>query len=184
MPSGAESCPACGGRVADSTQQRTNGSRPGISQRRAIYAGFWLRGIALAVDLLILGIALGPTVFEPIFRKNQVGTSFRDILQFYSGGTRQALALILLLHLILWLYFAAFESSRWQATPGKKLLGVMVCDLNGQRISFARATGRYFGKLISQFFMIGYLMAGFTRRKQAFHDMLAGCLVLRMRQGA
>jgi uncharacterized RDD family membrane protein YckC len=146
-----------------------------------VYAGFWLRAVALAVDLLILSAVLGPTVFEPIFRKNGVGTSLRDILQFYSSGTRQALALILLLHLILWLYFAAFESSRWQATPGKKLFGLVVSDLNGRRISFSRASGRYFGKLISQFFMIGYLMAGFTQRKQALHDMLAACLVLRMR---
>ena len=145
------------------------------------YAGFWMRAVALAVDLLILSVVLGPTVFEPIFRTNGVGTSLRDILQFYSSGTRQALALILLLHLILWLYFAAFESSRWQATPGKKLFGLVVSDLSGRRISFARATGRYFGKLISQFFMIGYLMAGFTPRKQALHDMLAGCLILRVR---
>jgi uncharacterized RDD family membrane protein YckC len=146
-----------------------------------LYAGFWLRAVALAIDLVVLSVVLGPTIFEPIFRKNQVGTSLRDVLQFYGGGTRQAIALILLLHLILWLYFAAFESSAWQATPGKKIWGLIVCDLNGQRVSFGRATGRYFGKLISQFFMIGYLMAGFTKRKQALHDMLAGCLVLKRR---
>jgi uncharacterized RDD family membrane protein YckC len=55
-----------------------------------------------------------------------------------------------------------------------------VTDLNGNRISFGRATGRYFGKFISSLtLMIGYMMAGWTRRKQALHDIMAECLVLR-----
>ena len=53
-------------------------------------------------------------------------------------------------------------------------------DLFGRRISFARATGRHFAKNISLLmFGIGFLMAGFTDKKQAFHDILAGCLVIR-----
>ena len=80
----------------------------------------------------------------------------------------------------LWLYFALMESSSWQATLGKKALNLQVTDLEGRRISFGRATGRFFGKIISGAILyIGYIMAGFTERKQALHDMLAGCLVLR-----
>jgi uncharacterized RDD family membrane protein YckC len=72
------------------------------------------------------------------------------------------------------------ESSAWQATLGKKILGLKVTDLSGNRITFARASGRFFGKILSGMILgIGFLMAGFTARKQALHDILAGCLVLR-----
>jgi len=81
-----------------------------------------------------------------------------------------------------WLYFAGFESSSWQATPGKKVLNLTVTDLTGAQVSFGRATGRYFAKeyvtvLIPLF--IGYILAGITERKQALHDMIASTLVLR-----
>jgi len=80
-----------------------------------------------------------------------------------------------------WLYHALMESSEWQATVGKKALGLVVTDMAGQRVSFARSTGRHFGKIITNMvpLFIGYIMAGFTEKKQALHDMLAGCLVLR-----
>ncbi len=82
--------------------------------------------------------------------------------------------------LIGWLYFALCESCSWQATLGKKILGLRVTTLDGDRVSFLRVSGRHFGKIIS--FMIcfmGYTMAGFTPKKQALHDMIAGCLVVR-----
>ena len=79
-----------------------------------------------------------------------------------------------------WLYHTMMESSRHQATLGKMALGIIVTDLNGARISFARANARFFGKWISGMIMnIGYLMAAFTEKKQALHDILAGCLVIR-----
>jgi uncharacterized RDD family membrane protein YckC len=79
-----------------------------------------------------------------------------------------------------WIYYASMESSTWQATLGKKILGLKVTDLAGNRITFARASGRFFGKILSGMILgIGFLMAGFTARKQALHDILAGCLVLR-----
>jgi uncharacterized RDD family membrane protein YckC len=78
-----------------------------------------------------------------------------------------------------WLYHTAMESSRHQATLGKKALGIIVTDMNGNRISFARANARFFGKWVSGMIMnIGYLMAAFTEKKQALHDILAGCLVV------
>ena len=79
-----------------------------------------------------------------------------------------------------WLYYALLESSAWQATLGKKALGLEVTDLAGARVSFGRATGRYFARYISFFTIgIGYIMAGFTAKKQALHDMIAGTLVIR-----
>jgi uncharacterized RDD family membrane protein YckC len=79
-----------------------------------------------------------------------------------------------------WLYFALMESSQYQATIGKLALGIIVTNMQGQRIGFGQATGRYFGKFISaMMLMIGFMMAGWTEKKQALHDMLAGCLVIR-----
>jgi len=176
---GAESCPTCGESIAKPPESNAGGSGSAAKpQPRVVYAGFWIRALALGFDFLILCLVLAP-IFEPIFRENHIGGSPRDVLQFYASGTRQATALVLLLHLILWLYFASFESSPWQATPGKKLFKIAVTDLNGQRITFARASGRYFASYLSQIFLIGYLMVAFTRRKQGLHDMLAGCLAFR-----
>ncbi len=82
--------------------------------------------------------------------------------------------------IITWLYYASMESSRKMATLGKMALGLIVTDMSGRRISFGRATGRHFGKIISGLLLcIGFFMAGFTQRKQALHDMMANCLVLR-----
>jgi len=79
-----------------------------------------------------------------------------------------------------WLYFALLESSTLQATPGKMALGLYVADVNGRRISFGRASGRFVGKLLSSLLLgVGYVVAAFSARKQALHDMMADCLVLR-----
>jgi len=79
-----------------------------------------------------------------------------------------------------WLYFTLFECSSRQATLGKMALGIIVTDLDGNKISFGRANGRYWGKIISALTLsIGYIMAGFTEKKQALHDMIAGCLVIK-----
>jgi uncharacterized RDD family membrane protein YckC len=79
-----------------------------------------------------------------------------------------------------WLYEAFMESSSYQATLGKMIFGMKVTDLNGNRISFERATGRHFAKWLSAMVLgIGYIMVGFTERKQGLHDLLAGTLVRR-----
>jgi uncharacterized RDD family membrane protein YckC len=79
-----------------------------------------------------------------------------------------------------WLYYALFESSNFFATPGKKACGLIVTTIDGHRLSFGRASGRYFGKWISGFTLgIGWFMAGWTRRKQALHDLISDCVVLK-----
>ena len=82
--------------------------------------------------------------------------------------------------LIDWIYEATLESSSKQATVGKMVLGLKVTDEHGNRISFARASARFFSKILSRMTLfIGYIMAGFTARKQALHDIIAGTLVVR-----
>lgn len=86
---------------------------------------------------------------------------------------------VLVLSLIHLLYFALFESSRRQATPGKMLLGIFVTDGQGRRISFGRALGRNLSRVLSKMFCwLGYLLALFTQRNQALHDLIASTLVL------
>lgn len=77
------------------------------------------------------------------------------------------------------LYYTVFEASSWQATPGKRILRLYVADLNGQRVTFGRALLRNLARQISGILFIGYLVAGFTEKKQALHDIISGCLVLR-----
>ncbi len=83
-------------------------------------------------------------------------------------------------YILAWLYEALQESSSAQATIGKRALGIVVTDEAGKRISFGRATGRHFGKYISTIILlIGFIMAAFTQKKQALHDIMAGTLVLK-----
>ena len=77
------------------------------------------------------------------------------------------------------IYFPLFEISSYQATPGKMVVGAKVTDLEGNKIGFMKALGRNLGKILSGVIWgIGFLMAGFTSKKQALHDKLAGCLVV------
>jgi uncharacterized RDD family membrane protein YckC len=82
--------------------------------------------------------------------------------------------------LLPWLYYAICESSDQQATLGKRAVGIEVTSLEGETISFGRATGRFFGRIVSAIsFSVGYAMAGFTQKRQALHDMIAETLVVR-----
>ena len=146
------------------------------------WAGFWLRVVAYIIDYIVLNIALS-FVTLPMMAHMGLNEwmghppqSPEQIATFL--GTFAKIGI--LAFFVNWLYFSLMESSAWQATVGKKTLGLEVTDLGGHRISFARATGRYFGKIISAIiFCIGFIMAGFTEKKQALHDMMAGTLVIR-----
>jgi uncharacterized RDD family membrane protein YckC len=150
------------------------------------YAGFWLRVVAAIIDMIVLGIVgwivtlpfMGAMGMRAVVAGRSPFTPMRPEDVFAMIG---AFFWIIVIRTVLqWLYFALFESSAWQATLGKKALGLEVTDLNAARIGFARATGRYFGKYISTFILfIGFIMAGLTEKKQALHDMMAGTLVIR-----
>ena len=148
---------------------------------RSKYAGFWKRVLASVIDTIlfsipffILGFIIG---FADVFAYGY--DPYYDDL-YYSPEADIFYSLLDLLGIfIFWIYCAAFESSSYQATPGKMALGIIVTDLDGNRISFLRATARYFGTWLSGcIFCIGYMMAGWTDKKQALHDMIAGTLVV------
>ncbi|MBL7874558.1 MAG: RDD family protein, partial [Cyclobacteriaceae bacterium] len=78
------------------------------------------------------------------------------------------------------LYFSFMESSKAQATVGKMALGLKVTDLQGNKLDFSKALIRNLCRLISNLTMlIGYIIAAFTEKKQALHDIIAGTLVLK-----
>ena len=93
---------------------------------------------------------------------------------------RAGITLALLELVIGWLYFVLLETSQKQATLGKMLVEIKVTDINGNRLGFGQATGRYFSKMISMIILgVGFLFPLWTPRKQALHDIIAGTLVLR-----
>lgn len=146
----------------------------------AKYAGFWLRFVAYVIDSFAIGIVLGVAVILPLMSSAFKNISPDNPWEFYTAAGPQIRAAQGLMIMGTWLYYALFESSAWRATLGKKALGLEVTDLAGNRISFARASGRFFAKYVSFFtLLIGFIMAGFTAKKQALHDMIAGCLVIR-----
>lgn len=153
-----------------STSVRNSSSTTSNSRERDtdtdVYAGFGRRLVAYVIDvaILVLFMALiGAIMFA-------AGMSLPE-----STSTPSPLGF-----LITWMYFALNESSGRQATWGKQLMGLKVTDLNGNKIGFWKATGRHFGKIISSFILfIGFIMAAFTEKKQALHDKMAGCLVVR-----
>jgi len=125
-----------------------------------IYAGFWKRLVALIIDSIILALLAAPLALF-------TGWHYFIIVSWVISVTLN------------WLYFSLFESGSWMATPGKRLLSIKVTNLSGQRITFGRATGRYFAKILSAMVLcIGYFMAAFTKRKQALHDIITDTLVI------
>ncbi|MCG5501713.1 MULTISPECIES: RDD family protein [Ectothiorhodospira] len=141
-------------------------------------AGFWYRLLAFVIDMVILTLI---TIVVAVPLGFALGASMAA-----SGATGQEITLVAegmgnLLSLLLgWLYYTVFESSKWQSTPGKRMLGLRVTDMDGNRIGFGRANGRYWSKILSALLLfIGYLMIAFTRRKQGLHDLIASTLVVR-----
>lgn len=120
------------------------------------YAGFWWRSLAWSLDALVLSV-----LFAVLFGAGDPGVGCV---------------------VVSWLYCALMESSRWQATLGKRACGLIVIDTDTNSLSFARASGRHFAKYISMLtFGVGYAMAAFTERRQALHDLIADTLVIRMK---
>ena len=150
------------------------------------YAGFWRRFVAVLIDGLVLVIPyLILTMIVGLHWAAVLGVS-EDVTDLPASAIGSFIMswfwMIVAGFAIKWIYYSAFESSVLQATPGKLALGIIVTDIDGNRISFARATGRHFAKIISGLILyIGYIMAGLTLKKQALHDILAETLVVMKR---
>ncbi|MEK5146714.1 RDD family protein [Psychrobacillus sp. FSL K6-4615] len=123
------------------------------------YAGFWQRMGATIIDLVLwIAFSFSIALLLPIDEE------FLTITGLF----------------ISWMYYALLDSSSWQGTIGKKVMGISVCDLDGERISFVRATFRYFFHIFSALILyIGFFMVIFTQKKQALHDMMTSCVIVK-----
>jgi uncharacterized RDD family membrane protein YckC len=149
----ARFCQGCGQAMTPAQPVPVTGSIAAYAEHP--YGGFWARVLAWLIDVMIVGLVFPLAMFSGV---HVVGFG----LGIFGG----------------WLYEALLTSSSLQATLGKLILGLRVTDLQGQRISFGRATARHFAKYLSTAILgIGYLMVAFTEKKQGLHDMIAGTLV-------
>ena len=134
-----------------------------VPDDRARYAGFWRRFAAYAIDYAL------------IFLASAAIAVVAALTGFLQEDTPQLSAIVLVGY---FLYCALLESSSWQATIGKRVLGLKVTNRRGERIGFGRAAARFVAKLLSALTLcLGYLVMLFTERRQALHDLIAGTLV-------
>jgi len=152
------------------------------------YAGFWLRAGAFIIDHYVIWTPCSLIIIfliPPIVTNLTPSDPQQSGIGFFGPGFDFGLIAtfglaISLYVLAFWLYYALMESSVRQGTLGKMAVGLKVTDLDGNRISFGRASGRTFAKIISALIIfIGFIMAIYTEKKQGLHDMLAGCLVVK-----
>jgi len=203
LAAGAAFCSACGqstgGAVAVQTHPGTAQGLPGalppqparpVSVSGVLYAGFWLRVVAAIIDNLILGVPMG-FLFLLIF----AGTIPMLMRGAQGGNPMDAMMVFLPRFATLgivwivgrWLYWSLMEASEWQATLGKKALGLYVTDMERRRATFGRTSGRFWagrGMVIvpyvgGLYYLIDCIIVAFTDQKQAIHDSIANCLVLR-----
>jgi len=178
--SNARFCTNCGASLMQSqsttTPYQTPSSQPNSSLvAEFAFAGFWKRAIAYILDGIIFSLLFVLAFFI-------LGGSMMTMAQPNPEDMYALLGIYALYYPAWWLYFAFMESSSLQGTLGKKILGIKVTDIQGQPLSFMHATGRHFSGLVTQMtFTIGFLMAAFTARKQALHDMIASTLVVNKR---
>ena len=137
-------------------------SPPALTEQPS-YAGFWIRLLAYIIDAMILGAITYPLI--QVLNSMGIGDRYTNVLSIA----------------ISWMYFAVFESSDWMASPGKKVLGLIVTDEQGREITVGRATRRYFAKILSALLLgLGFVMIAFTARKQGLHDKMFHTLVLKV----
>ncbi|GHM99789.1 hypothetical protein WSM22_12790 [Cytophagales bacterium WSM2-2] len=154
------------------------------------YAGFWLRFVAYIIDYIVIYIAQA-FIVVPVL--GIIGINFAnqamasggemsegDIMSMVMTVIAAASAVALLVFIMQVLYYSLMESSKFQGTLGKMALGLIVTDANGAKLDFTKALIRNLCKIISAVILcIGYIMAGFTEKKQALHDMIANTLVVK-----
>jgi uncharacterized RDD family membrane protein YckC len=162
-----------------------------IAGTKMQYAGFGKRMAAMLIDRVIISVASTYAYWEinrEVNRMMDRNSSLFNLLKRLTPGSKDLeryqvdnisyYILSVIFTLVLWCYYAGMESSPWRGTIGKKLVGLEVSDMDGSRISFTKATGRYFGKIISIVVLgFGYLAMLFNEKKQTWHDSMSGCVV-------
>jgi uncharacterized RDD family membrane protein YckC len=164
-------CPTCGSNRLAATplsQRSTPAHQAASATSSATYGGFWRRLAAYLIDsIIVFVVILMVEVFVRAFVTGDGSSVGAEIFL-------QCASIV-----VAWIYFASQESSEDRATLGKQVMGLQVCDMQGRRLSFGRATERHFAKIISTaILLIGFLMIAFTQRRQGLHDKIASTVVL------
>lgn len=148
-------------------------------------AAFWQRAIAFFIDLFLIAL-LNMFLVLPLatvlgLRESKGADEVRSAFVMFLLGAYLVTTIVIII--AAWLYYAYSESSRFQGTIGKRVLGIRVTDTDGGRIDFKAASIRFFGKIISLALVgAGFIMAGFTPQNQALHDIIAKTLVVRYKK--
>jgi len=170
----AQFCQRCG--VAFAIQPPST-VEPASENVAPHYAGFWIRVVAGFLDFMLMFVASFPVKLLLGSIVTAVGVSSE--MPVHETLVMRRVARISAGFLLVFAYRVTMESSVFQATLGKLAVRLKVTDLEGKRISFGRASGRYFAKWLSALALgLGYLMVAFDNQKQGLHDRMAGTLVL------
>jgi uncharacterized RDD family membrane protein YckC len=150
-----------------------------VAGGEVVYAGFWKRFAAYTIDTFVLGIVFG--ILGAIMGVGLAvsASGAEDPATAMSGMGTTFVVFYVIEIIAMAVYFAWMHSSSHQATLGKMAVGIKVTDDDGEPITFWRGFGRFFATILSSLILcIGYLMAGFTDRKRALHDMVSSTLVV------
>ncbi|HOJ91641.1 MAG TPA: RDD family protein [Saprospiraceae bacterium] len=142
--------------------------------RQLNYAGFWIRVGAYLIDCVVLMV--GQIL---LFIPSGVGMeSLLNLgIESESLPTSFWISYFALVAFGI-LYFVLMESSKYQGTLGKLAFGLKVGNEDGTQISFSKALGRYFAKIVSALILlIGFIMVAFDKKKQGLHDKMANTIV-------
>ena len=178
LPDEAASCTLCGLVIrpgAAAAAVPLPPSAPAVVLEPVAYAGFWRRFWALLIDVIVTYF---PIATVRVLLGLPSSSSFDPTVPaaWWSAVFEMGID---------WLYAAFLISSPWRATLGQAVMDLHVTDLDGDRISFGRASARYFAQILNLFTLgFGILMQVFTARRQALHDLVTGTVVVRSRGAA
>ncbi|MCY7675204.1 RDD family protein [Bacillus safensis] len=176
----------------------TNITEPHIQEKKhPELAGVGYRFLAHLLDGIIIGVPIAFIMFilaSVFFISSPEAAMMMDDDSYYYSSTVITdeqweaimgliffyIGAILMGTVVTWLYYAIMESSKLQGTLGKMALGIKVTKVTGEKVTFGRATGRFFAKgFLSPILYIGYIIAFFTEKKQALHDLIASTIVVK-----
>ena len=179
-------CLFCGDVLTESPEKTSTIADPSNPKSEAAtpeppeYAGFWLRVWAGTIDVgieVMAALLLSGLVYYSMLLFTDQSYGLTHATASYVSG----IAAIAFLSVGAWLYSAFSESSEHRATIGKRIVGLQVVTASGDQLTFGQATVRHFMKFLSLFTAaVGFMMAGWTKRRQALHDMPSDCVVIRV----
>ncbi len=143
-----------------------------IDESKYEYVGFWVRTAASLIDTVLALLIVTPVAALLLGKDKAFG------LQPDFSPTGVLVNYVLPAAAIVWFWVAR------QATPGKMAFGARIVDADtGGPLSVRQSLGRYLGYYVSIFgFFLGFAWVAFDRRKQGWHDKLAGTVVVRERR--